>query len=349
MQKKSTGLIVGILIFIMSMTVYADEIIPTNIIRNDLENGAKEIIKVYELDRKAELQVDINGFFEEETQTQYDYVTTETQEIVETDEKETTHTASTETSGNDKNSILAKFDETIEHTTDDGYVGTLTIDKESLTTKTKGYSSKQYQVTESRTYPNLPNNDVAFIPKNISVGGYNLTLSNVNWVYNTGYGNGIVANTYSANTTYVRTATATNPTGYVSTVTYKGLVTKNTKDVIEYKVRFQSDEVPTDETDVEDVEDEKTNEKDQTDENANAGSLSIVGLVVFLIFFLAIIIVLIIVYVKFFHHKVKDALDDMKMRNQIKQSMMNDIDLDEDEYSSDMKEDSYDPNDDEEK
>lgn len=325
MLKKFSFLLV--LIFALNTTVYANEIIPKEVIRNNLENGVKEIIKVYELEKIEDLQVDINNFTEGETE--YSYVGTEREEIVETDEKEVSHIVEIETMNKDRDYLLTWYDLTTEHMTEDGYYGILDLDEETLKTGIKGYVTKHYQVYENRTYPNLPSNDVAYIPKTINVGGYNYTMSNINWTYNSNFANNsIIPDTYTANVTYERTATSQNATGYITTVEYKGVVTKNTKETIQYLVKFQSEEI---------VEEVLESEEIETKEEVSTSSNSIVGLLFLMLFLCLIIGILIFVYFKFLHIKVKEMLLEMKRKRDIKKNMLNDIDveLDEEENKND--------------
>lgn len=324
-KKRTLGL-VGLLMLMFTVNVYANEIIPTNIQRNELENGVKEIVKVYELDRSQELIVDINSFVEGDVE--YNYFATDSTEIVETDEKEITHTVQIETLHNKRDNLLTYYDLTIDYTTDDGYHGTLALQEETLNTEVKGYVTKYYQVYENRTYPNLPSNDVAFIPKTINVNGYGYTMSNIGWTYNSNFAeNSIIPDTYTASATYERTASSQNATGYITTVEYKGMGTKKTKDVVKYEVRFRTEPIEVIEV-VEEVEVPKSTESE------TSSSKSIVGVILITVFLLVIMAIFAFIYIKFLHPIVKEKVENAKMQKQIKKNMMNDIELEEsvDEY-----------------
>lgn len=324
-KKRTLGL-VGLLMLMFTVNVYANEIIPTNIQRNELENGVKEIVKVYELDRSQELIVDINSFVEGDVE--YNYFATDSTEIVETDEKEITHTVQIETLHNKRDNLLTYYDLTIDYTTDDGYHGTLALQEETLNTEVKGYVTKYYQVYENRTYPNLPSNDVAFIPKTINVNGYGYTMSNIGWTYNSNFAeNSIIPDTYTASATYERTASSQNATGYITTVEYKGMGTKKTKDVVKYEVRFRTEPIEVIEV-VEEVEVPKSTESE------TSSSKSIVGVILITVFLLVIMAIFAFIYIKFLHPIVKEKVENAKMKKQIKKNMMNDIELEEsvDEY-----------------
>lgn len=324
-KKRTLGL-VGLLMLMFTVNVYANEIIPTNIQRNELENGVKEIVKVYELDRSQELIVDINSFVEGDVE--YNYFATDSTEIVETDEKEITHTVQIETLHNKRDNLLTYYDLTIDYTTDDGYQGTLALQEETLNTEVKGYVTKYYQVYENRTYPNLPSNDVAFIPKTINVNGYGYTMSNIGWTYNSNFAeNSIIPDTYTASATYERTASSQNATGYITTVEYKGMGTKKTKDVVKYEVRFRTEPIEVIEV-VEEVE------VPESTESETSSSKSIVGVILITVFLLVIMAIFAFIYIKFLHPIVKEKVENAKMQKQIKKNMMNDIELEEsvDEY-----------------
>lgn len=318
MFKRKLIILVGILILVFNINVYADEIIPNDVIRNELSSGAKQIVKIYDLAPEQELQVDISDFSEDEDD--YHYINTESNEIIETDDKEISHAIELETSSNDANYILSKLDETIDYTTDDEYMGTLTLDKESINTEVKGYSTSSYLTYENRSYPNLPTNDVAYIPKSLNANGYTYTLDNVTWEFNAV--GSIAPNTYTANTTYVRTATSTNPTGYITTANYKGTGTKTTKDVVEYKVIYQTDAIQVEQT----VDTQENN-------NETNAHISFVGYMFSILFAIILIIILILLYFKFLHSKVKERLEDRKIQKEIEKGMINNI-SDEDVYDN---------------
>lgn len=327
-KKRTLGL-VGLLMLMFTVNVYANEIIPTNIQRNELENGVKEIVKVYELDRSQELIIDINSFVEGDVE--YNYFATDSTEIVETDEKEITHTVQIETLHNKRDNLLTYYDLTIDYTTDDGYHSTLALQEETLNTEVKGYVTKYYQVYENRTYPNLPSNDVAFIPKTINVNGYGYTMSNIGWTYNSNFAeNSIIPDTYTASATYERTASSQNATGYITTVEYKGMGTKKTKDVVKYEVRFRTEPIEV----IEVVEEVEEVEVPESTESETSSSKSIVGVILITVFLLVIMAIFAFIYIKFLHPIVKEKVENAKMQKQIKKNMMNDIELEEsvDEY-----------------
>lgn len=325
--KKRVMVLFTILTLMFTVNVFADELIPNNVIRNDLENGSKEIIKVYELDSKDEFLVDVNDFTEGEIL--YKYLVTNKNEILEKEEREVTHEVKVETPTNDRNVILSKYDLAIEYKDNDGYTGEIQLDLDSLDTKVKGYTTKYYKVYENRSYPNLPTNDVAYIPKTLNFNGYTYTSSNISWVYNSNFAeNSIIPETYTANVTYERTASSQNATGYITTATYKGVVSNTTKDVTQYEVIFRSDEDIVEETIDVLVEDKVQNDSDDAKNN------SVFSTALKVIFLVLFIILLIFIYIKFLHDKVVDKIRQNKLNKQIKANMLNDVELSEsvDEY-----------------
>lgn len=327
--KKRVIILFTILTLMFTVNVFADELIPNNVIRNDLENGSKEIIKVYELSSKDEFLVDVNDFSEDETI--YKYLVTNSNEILETEEKNVTHEIQVETPTNDRNVILSKYDLSIEYKDNDHFTGEIQLDLDSLNTKVKGYTTKYYKVYENRSYPNLPTNDVAYIPKTINANGYTYTSSNISWVYNSNFAeNSIIPETYTANVTYEATTSSQNATGYITTALYKGVVSKVTKDVTEYEVVFRSDENVIEET-VDVTAEDKAQNQDGIENTENNSKIASALKVVLLILFIAL---LILIYVKFLHSKVLDKIQQNKLNKQIKENMLNDVELSEsvDEY-----------------
>lgn len=335
--KKRILVLVSILTLITTVNVYANELIPTNVIRNDLANGVKEIVKVYEIERSDELVVDIDNFSEGELE--YEYVTTTSNEIVETDEKELVKTVTKETSSNNRDNILSQYNSTIEHTTDDGYYGILSLDSETLNTEVKGYKTKQYQVHENRTYPNLPTNDVAFIPKSINADGHTYTMSNVSWAYNSNFAeNSVVPETYTASVTYERTASSKNPTGYISTAKYRGVATKTIKDVVQYEVVFRTSEIQEVEEVEETVIEDEISDTETKETESNLTGFKVLKLILIILFVILIIVAIVIIYIKFIHARVVNKLSDVKMKKQIRKNMMNEVELQEsvDEYFNNL-------------
>ncbi len=98
---------------------------------------------------------------------------------------------------------------------------------------TKGYS---YTVRESRQYPGLSRNDPYLVPKTIEKDGRTYRLEDVKW---SGGSENSVAEFYTADATYIGTATGEAPDGYLATATYTGQVTKETPGNLQYTLIYE--------------------------------------------------------------------------------------------------------------
>ena len=176
-----------------------------------------------------------------ENEVKFEYVETKVHDNSEEDTKEHVENVSYHTSTNDAEAVVALFAPTLEITTEDGYIGTLTFDHSTLELTPAGYSSRKFTVTEERSYPNLASADTSLVPKTIDKDGTTLTLANIEWV--TAADETIsgtdVAIRYTANAIYTGTETKTYVSGYTASADYKGTVTKVINDTVTYTAVFK--------------------------------------------------------------------------------------------------------------
>ena len=125
-------------------------------------------------------------------------------------------------------------------TTVDGYRGTLNLDESSITVEAKGYKLGSKTVQASRTYPNLLNADLAYIPKSITENGTELELTDVNWQRDLTYNpdDYAIGERYLAEALYRGTKNYSYVTGYTVTAEYKGEVAKETAQKDIYTLTF---------------------------------------------------------------------------------------------------------------
>lgn len=122
-------------------------------------------------------------------------------------------------------------------TTEDGYTGTLMLDTASIKVETAGYNTSTRTVTAARTYPNLSDADVSFVPKSITDNGRTLELSDVQWQESEGF--------YHASATYTGKASSKYATGYIVTADYSGEVVRTTADDTVYTAVFSGTPIQT--------------------------------------------------------------------------------------------------------
>ncbi len=161
------------------------------------------------------------------------------QEENSTDAKLYTETITLESDTNDPGEILKRLDLQREAVTQDGYTGKLTLDTASIAVEATDYKTSSYTVTASRSYPSLSDADLSLVPKTIQENGRTLMLSNVEWTHNSTF--------YTANATYVGSASSRSATGYTVAANYIGQVSKTTCDAVIYTAIFGSTELPQEE------------------------------------------------------------------------------------------------------
>jgi len=132
---------------------------------------------------------------------------------------------------NDMNSILKQAPVIIDYDKD-GYKGQLLMNTSNLFTESLGTKSYSYTVTDTKTYTDLARNDTSYIAKSITKNGKELTLVNVDWqtTGTTLVGSTLVPSSYNAVAYYSGTAYGSKSTGYATTVTYIGEVTREVQE-----------------------------------------------------------------------------------------------------------------------
>jgi len=132
---------------------------------------------------------------------------------------------------NDMNTILKQAPVIIDYDKD-GYKGQLLMNTSNLFTESLGTKSYSYTVTDTKTYTDLARNDTSYIAKSITKNGRELTLVNVDWqtTGTTLVGSTLVPSSYNAVAYYSGTAYGSKSTGYATTVTYIGEVTREVQE-----------------------------------------------------------------------------------------------------------------------
>src|SRR5699024_6640922 len=128
----------------------------------------------------------------------------------------------------DMESILALLPPEKEFITEDGLSGTLSLQLETVQAEVSGDGSSPREVSATRSYPNLANQDTANIPKTIEEDGRTLTLQTINWqTDNTAATDGYtLGDRFTAVATYTGSATSSYVKGYTVTADYTGTVSR---------------------------------------------------------------------------------------------------------------------------
>ncbi len=163
------------------------------------------------------------------------------QELPEHDERQHTETVSLQSANKDMASILALLPQEKEFITDDGYMGTLTLQLDTVQVEVSGYGSSTREVSATRSYPNLANQDTANIPKTIQDNGRTLTLQTIDWqTDNTATMDGYaLGDRFTAVATYTGSATSSYVKGYTVTADYTGTVGRINLDRVRYVAIFE--------------------------------------------------------------------------------------------------------------
>ena len=202
-------------------------------------NHKRVIEQIYELNHDQEPSAETKQEF---SQDGYFYtlesITKNTNFTV--DKKEHRETVTVESKSKNIGDIMPLLAKTKAVTTADGYNGTLNLDESSITVEAKGYKSGSKTIQASRTYPNMLNADLAYIPKSITENGTELELADVNWQQDLTYNpdDYAIGERYLAEAMYQGTKKYSYVTGYTVTAEYNGEVTKETAQKDIYTLTF---------------------------------------------------------------------------------------------------------------
>ncbi|MCL1999747.1 MAG: hypothetical protein FWG65_13390 [Turicibacter sp.] len=122
------------------------------------------------------------------------------------------------------------------------FTGVLDLDVNSIRVSEAGRTSNSRVATVTREFPNLPDRDVALIPRTVVEGGVTYSLSDVRWtathtseINYTGIGE-----RFTAHATYSGRVTTTTITGFNVTAEYNGLVSFLNTDILGFTATFQA-------------------------------------------------------------------------------------------------------------
>ena len=210
---------------------------PTAISRN--EDGT-ELRKMYDLSPEDDPAGIPRSDFEQDG---YHYTLVELleQELPEYEERQHIETVSVESKKKDMESVLALLPQEREFITEDGLIGNLTLQLDTVRVEVSGYGSSTKELSATRSYPNLAGQDTQYIPKTIEEDGKTLTLQNINWqTDNTANVDGYaIADRYTAVATYTGSTTNSYVKGYTVTADYSGTVSRIALNRIRYVAIYE--------------------------------------------------------------------------------------------------------------
>ena len=146
---------------------------PTSVTRS--EDGT-ELKKIYDLAPEEDPAGIPRSDFEQDG---FRYTLTDLlkQDLPEHEERQHTETVSLPSKNKDMASVLALLPQEREFVTDDGLMGTLTLQLDTVRVEVAGYGSSTKEISATRSYPNLAGQDTQYIPKTIEENGKTLWLS----------------------------------------------------------------------------------------------------------------------------------------------------------------------------
>lgn len=214
---------------------------PTSITRS--EDGT-EVRKVYDLPPTADPAGIPRSDFEQDG-FHYRLIDLLKQELPQDESREHTETVSLSSPKKDMESVLALLPQEKEFITDDGLIGTLSLQLDTVRVDVAGYGSSTKEVSATRSYPSLESQDLQYIPKTIEDGGRTLTLQNVNWqTDNTASTDGYaLGDRFTAVATYTTTATSSYVKGYTVTADYAGTVSHIALDRVRYVAIYEGEAI----------------------------------------------------------------------------------------------------------
>jgi hypothetical protein len=192
-----------------------------------LENGRREIIKAYELGA-GEKPGDISreAFIREGWL--FELTDVVKKETATADEREHEETVTLNTESKDTEAVMKLLPPTFDYKSEDGYMGVLELDISTVKVETAGVRNESFTATAVREYPHLSGNDSSLVPKTITDGGRQYTLSNIEWrtQNSSTVDYAQLPDSYTAVAKYTRTGYKEIVTGYVTTAIYRGSISK---------------------------------------------------------------------------------------------------------------------------
>ena len=249
-MRQTIALITLMIMLSFSVSAYAEElpetqtasVYPIDVTCNE---DSTEIRKIYELQPGEELPVSIQADFKQK-EFQYTFFDLLREEIWKAENKDWKENVSVSSSKKDMDTVLSLLEPTKEITTEDGFTGILTLDIASIKSEVSGYGSSTKDISVTRTYPNLANADLQYIPKTTEENGKTLNFQNVEWrTDNTmNVDDYEIGDRYTAVVTYGGTSTSSYVKGYTITASYTGSIEKTYVEKERYVAIFTGSEIP---------------------------------------------------------------------------------------------------------
>jgi len=153
-----------------------------------------------------------------------------------------TEVVQVELSTDDISAVLSALGDIIQFSDDFGFQGELRLRPETIRTEIAGHRNEGFTSRETRSFLNLPNNDIALIPRTISVNNQTYYLVDVQWTetrhdivdYRT------TASKFTANAIYTRQGTRRVTTGFLAIAEFTGEVNRYDWGMTRYVLIFEA-------------------------------------------------------------------------------------------------------------
>lgn len=148
-----------------------------------------------------------------------------------------TVTIPSETDETDK--LLALLEPSISYN-EDGYTGTLTLDRDSVRTEVSDTTGYSYTIQDTREYTGLARNDPYYIPKTAEKNGVTLRLADIQWTAaNGGLDCQGFPTRYNAAALYTGTGYGARAEGYLVRAAYTGEAVKTNVGDVMYSIVYE--------------------------------------------------------------------------------------------------------------
>ncbi len=283
LKKIIVPLILGTVLSVSSVNVFADTTYPITSYEKE-QNGYMTISKTYALTEDENPddidKLDFERYGMTFTLQEVIKKDTTTQDVVKS-----TEVVEKQTSTNEVSKVIGEFEDTIE-VERNGYKGVLSLDVKTITSSASGKKTSYGTQSITKNYYNLESQDLSQFPKTVTENGATYTFGGATFSSNTSSNidNNQINSSVNAKVTYTRGTSNTYVTGYTTTATYTGELTKLVKDKTLYTVTFmQKDPVVFIEVDA-DLE----NGSNVLNENEIKNSINVKGISLKLLYLLII-------------------------------------------------------------
>lgn len=209
-------------------------IVPDSEISHEI-NGKQVLIRTYQVGEEVDPETLVSETF---TMDGFDYeFSSITQDFTEETDSKSVRVPVIVTSDSDEMGTTIKKFDAIYPYDEDGYIGDLYLDPQSIHTEVTAMETQGGTVTANRSYT-LEYNDPELIPQSITENGITLQLNSVSWTEVEYRSDGSVPAYYIANAVYSRTSHWEKPSEYTTVATYFGTVTKSMGKTYTYTVTY---------------------------------------------------------------------------------------------------------------